>query len=263
MISISGHVIGLSMLLAFAYPVDARACQCSFPSLQGFVAQDGALPANARGVLWYSSDGLLTPPRQEHFEVFLHPSDPHSTPVDFELEPTEDPRLYKLVPDAGFVPGETYVFVAHGVELIGEEKPPEGSRDVLRVTVSETTLESASTLTLRAEPAFGPIEAPMLGACSGFRELPHATLTLELPEAVEPFKEQLVYTTLVNDAPWQAYLGQCHTPIPGRTSFGAARDRVYGACGSSLRIYITARLPGTSVVFTSETLELTLRCDPP
>jgi hypothetical protein len=81
----------------------------------------------------------------------------------------------------------------------------------------------------------------------------------------------LLYTTYVDDERWSHFTSFCATTEPGASWTSRSGNRLLAACDSSElesgelseglhRVRMQAQLPGTDLVFSTQTLEVELRC---
>jgi hypothetical protein len=110
------------------------------------------------------------------------------------------------------------------------------------------------------------------GSCGTSRESVYLDVDFAAPSGLADWpRELLLYTTYVDDERWSHFTSLCATTEPGASWTSRSGNRLLAACDSSElesgelsegvhRVRMQAQLPGTDLVFTTQTLEVELRC---
>lgn len=251
----------------------AQACSCAMPDALGFVAVSGELPANAKGVVWIGR----AKPSAKAIKVFRIGAKGKAAAVPFKIDALglwdkADPEysLFLIRPVKAMKPGERYRFVAkeHG-----------GSDDVPQTheyTVSDQPVTEASeAVELSATPVQSGTErvSDVSGMCSNSVAAVASNIRVILPQTWVPFREQLMYRTIVNDTPWHPKSSLCRTLMPGRSQQPTATDRVFRRCSADadsdagvankdarIVIEITAPTVDAKLLIRTKPLAITLNC---
>ena len=235
--------------------------------------EGGRLPSNASGVAWY---GHTFDPSNlsEWFTVeVLEANRFHSLPVS--AEPVDGfSHVYVIAPDGERLrPGATYRFTAHRVIQLSWWHVR------VEVTIDHEPLTEATGLDLIVAPAkIETISAAASISCGVPLRVSQFILEAILPEYAQPWREQFLYRTLINESTtWKpAFL--CPPLRPGRSWEGVGQDRIYAGCERPLDIALFPRwydrglrpgrhtvrmqaiLPGTGIVLETPIRSVTLRC---
>lgn len=246
----------------------AEACMCLFFPERGFVIAkpETTLPANARGLLW-AGTGL------ELKDVTVHRVTPQGylIPERFTLEPA-GPNLILVGLSDRPRPGQRYrfstaaipsrvedpinfEFTVGGPDAFGtaEEDDPMGraDRQTVDVVISDQrlVLERGQAELTSGPRQIGPFSEPQ--GCLDWRSstVGSAAVRLELPPAIEAFRDHLLYETFVNGERWSPRAAHCEQPIPGRSWRGVGEDLVYRPCSgtSAASVSATMRISAPSV----------------
>ena len=260
-------VAGATMLLSAAG--SALACSCPLMGDWGFIGPEaGRLPANAEGVAWYSRVGGRNSGLLDRFTVEVQEGN------EFRSIPAKVnavggfPGLYLVAPDGERMrPGVTYRFTVDEVEAYSE-----GNRQVL-VTIDREELPVETPIMLEVEPVMRySIRVSAGGSCSTVLSAANVRIATELGPAVQRWREQLLYRTLIDGGrSWHPTSTLCATVPGGRSWESVGRDRVYAACEASFNgstglargphtIKMQAILPGTNVVLDTPATTVDLNC---
>lgn len=249
-------VLALS-LLALASPRPADACSPP-PCWHGsFLPANGTIPANAPALLWRPTQG------QNPVDVKLTNV---GTGAKIAVEIVDDPAGKALVPVHPLVPGTTYRLAE--TTACDTAAPisvtfTAGPAAPLPTSVGTTKLESATHGDITISTA--------RGSCTVTVEAERATFTLEHSADVTPWKDLLIYQTIVDDRLWVAGGSINETIDVGGSWRGRGRDEVYRVCvdnqgeGRGLdegahRIAFHARLPGTTTDLAASTATIDTSC---
>lgn len=245
-------VIGLSVVLCFVAPQPVRGCSCSYPPHWGFISpENGRLPANAVGVLWFKPKEfdrryrLQQPPSER--EVATRITVEKRVRDRFERVPGIALRVdgfdgvFVVGPREGLAVGATYRFTDPGPLLDDEyrdwadEVRPLGSgpHRKVRVTVDAARLSANSPLTIEAGTTT-PVPIAVAsggGACAVFGEpIPHVTIQTGLVPEVERWRGQLLFRTLVDEEAWAGAESLCSLYPSGRSWRQVGQDTIYSTC---------------------------------
>jgi len=203
----------------------ASACSCPAPN-RGFMAPEGGrLPSNAKGVMWY---GIFrdSPNLAEWFTVEVLEADRYRE-LPVRVDPVDGfPGVYVVAPDGNRLrPGATYRFTANRVIQLSSWHVR------VEITVDQEPLTQATGLDLIVDPIrVRSIRAPASRSCSTSLLASQVDVDLAFPEYAQPWRDQLLYRTLVDDSkPWNPGV-LCPRLLPGRSWMGAGRDRIYAGC---------------------------------
>ncbi len=236
-------------LLVWAPPAGACICQRYD---QGFLIASGVvLPADAVGLPWWGTfpwkgDEIVAPPREWFRIERRDESGRRSLPVvirwiEDELTSlgTDSGRdvLILVGPKGGLEPGASYVFT---YTTPGGDGHPGWPRwrfeESIEVTVSRERVAwpraggAGSGLRILAR-RFDMLETETLrGSCSTSILAAQLVLELELPAALERWREVLSFSVLVNGSLWRPSSVLCLPTPPGRTLEGPSRIRLFADC---------------------------------
>ena len=148
----------------------------------------------------------------------------------------------------------------------------EGNRQVL-VTIDREELPVETPIMLEVEPVMRySIRVSAGGSCSTVLSAANVRIATELGPAVQRWREQLLYRTLIDGGrSWHPTSTLCATVPGGRSWESVGRDRVYAACEASFNgstglargphtIKMQAILPGTNVVLETPATTVDLNC---
>ncbi len=251
--------------------VVAEACSCAGPDAIGFVANNGELPANAKGVVWLG----VTKPKT--IKVYRLDAKGKAVAVPFKIDalgPWDksdgDVSLFLIRPSKAMKPGERYRFVTK--EHNGRDNKPQ----TREYTVSDQALaEVKDAVELSATPPKSGTEhvSDVSGMCSNDVAAVASDITVNLPKAWAPFAEQLMFRTSVNDKAWTPKSSLCHTLTPGRSQGATATDRVFRRCSADAAsdpgvaskdarvvIEITAPTVDAKLLISTKPLNVVLNC---
>lgn len=242
-----------------------------WPRCHRFVANNGELPANAKGVVWLG----VTKPKT--IKVYRLDAKGKAVAVPFKIDalgPWDktdgDVSLFLIRPSKTMKPGERYRFVTK--EHNGRDDKPQNRE----FTVSDQALAASTdpvALSASAPQAGTEHVSDGSGMCSNDVAAVASNITVALPKAWVPFSEQLMYRTIVNDKPWQPKSSMCRTLTPGRSQQATASDRVFRRCSADAAsdpgvaskdarvvIEITAPTVDAKLLISTKPLNVVLNC---
>lgn len=243
------------ILICLGHSPSVNACSCAFEPA-GFVGDSGGLlPANNQGVLW---EGRLDPTDEGVISIL----DPTEGDVPVEVEPASPSRgdLWLIRPKGGFKAGHHY-------ELTSRPGPRRTS--TLTVQVSDEDLASSAVGLEIGKSVALSRNVPQAASCSRVIEAAQIAVNMVVPEAVAPFLGFLTFETHLDGVnEWYAAESLCSRQIPGRSSAGIAKEQIYRNCevadgylsGGPHLVRMTARLPGTDVVLTTDDVQFEIPC---
>jgi hypothetical protein len=214
-------LLALPLLASLSRPADACSAPQCWPG--AFIPQDGAvIPENAPG--FYFRPSLQGgAPGDASFVHLTADSDP-STSLAFTAVPQPNGD-FVLVPDAPLLAGETYTLedrtVCNGAALRS------------RFTAGPTAPlpSSLGAVNLIGHGIFAEIDvATSSGSCSTKVEATIAQITLDRSATAEPWKDLLLYETLVDDKPWINQASINVRTDPGESWLGRGTDLLYRVC---------------------------------
>lgn len=253
----------MTLMLSSGLAAAAWACKCPGPIALGLLADDGALPANARGLLW---DYVPPAGSSQRTLPAIKLLGSNGQVMKLASEPVvlDGRKMALLRPADGFKPGQTYVFKGASAMSLNQK---------VTVTLSMTSLQKhPGSLELR----LGHLKrqevsiATHEGSC--FRKISAGVLPVEikLPQAAETFRSQLYYQTLVDNKLWHPLTSQCDLFLPGISWLGErGGDQLYTACDPGSKaglspgrhtVEMRALLPGTDLEYRSEKISVELSC---
>ena len=255
-------------------PVRSLACSCIFYEVWGFVDAGGLVPSNSRGLLWvgdFEPSGI--------FAIFAIPPveivGPSGEPLPVEYEFVSGRwfvSTWLFRPRGGFEAGRSYTFVTKRV-VMGHSLPEEIQRINIVVSEKAATAPVHPIALSIGEPTTARVPVPDSSSCSDKIEAVQLPVRMELPEALEEFRDQLYFETIIDskDA-WRPSLSACDPYRPGVSWRGKGVDLLFTACGNpgpaSTRglaagrhtVEMRASLPGTNVLIASSAAVVELRC---
>ena len=113
------------------------------------------------------------------------------------------------------------------------------------------------------------------GSCSVMVDADQVGVELALPAATVPWRDVLLYETLVDGRSWQPIRSLRQSLPAGESWSGRGTDRVYATCGipdgdgftgvaeGTHEVTMQATLAGTSLVLSADPLAVELACTPP
>ena len=213
---------GLAVVLTWRWGVStASACSCIGWGPYGFLAaKDGALPKNANGILWVGPDDELAP---QHIRVWRLSSTGVAWPVAFSLEKLGS-KLVLVKVKAPLSPGEKYrfetsMFDESRAAVVSTQNADGTSWQQVAFEVSRNalTLKGAHVALSASPPSKGIVEIASSGSCAEEIEAQRSEVHLVLPANMEPFRQQIMYSTFVNNVPWEPTDSVCNRFVPGRS----------------------------------------------
>jgi uncharacterized protein (TIGR03382 family) len=234
-----------------------------------FVPGDQArVPANVPALYWrpMSGDGITVTPEN----VSLVSTAAPTVPIAFTAQRLANGD-YLLVPDVPLVEGSSYRLTDHSQCDLGDERGPE-----ITFSAGPDAPLPSSLGTLSAAPsAVGPMNlATRSGSCFSEATVSQASIELVASTAAAAWMDVLHFETLVDGRPWYYATALGALTPPGTSPSGRARDRVFEVCdakdpgiGEGLAagahvVTMQATLPGSALVVISNSLQVTLACNP-
>lgn len=269
----------MAVLFSLAEMPESAACSCELFDATGFIAQDGALPANAKGVLWVGR----TKPEPGDIAVYILRRNHEPRAIAYTVTDLSDVLsrpwpVYLVSPKAKLSPGQRLRFVATNT---GRDKA-DGTHPIQTrnyVVSSKKLVAVATPLALTASPAtVGQLVLRTSGMCSSTATTANQALALVLPPALLPFVEQLWFETLVDGNVWQPATDVCDDDVPGRSWVGPAKDLIYRRCSTTrfakaeegvvsdavvVRMRVTAPSVAPDFQLESDTFDVKLTCPAP
>jgi MYXO-CTERM domain-containing protein len=275
-----------SLIAALGYSDRASACSCAEPTVNTLQVGAGRIPANAGGIVWWFAPGYLRDPAGPLSDFGLN--------VQTDLEQLRAMVSLQRQSAAGLQPVAAHIErLGTDTYLVRPDAPwSAGERYQLRVDAGEG-YGNPETRSVVADfdvvPALAqPSEAPQLqrseiqrgklpfmvrdGSCGTSRESVYLDVDFAAPSGLADWpRELLLYTTYVDDERWSHFTSFCATVEPGASWTSRSGNRLLAACDSSEvesgelseglhRVRMQAQLPGTDLVFSTQTLEVDLRC---
>lgn len=261
----------LSMIAAYVVlmPRTALACSCAGGNAHVYTA-DGNVPVDFQGI---------------PVTTTLYPKEPQAT---FTLEKWVDdawaPQTFTTTNRRQFGETEYYAgiimlqpdsfevgdrfrvhaendFIPHNSYEIEVSNPLPKIQGSVTIHIGDTVEENVSV------PAGGPCQEQVWAATR--------TVTIELPEEFEPYRDLFLYQTSLNDSVWLPRHGSCSSTVVGRTwQRNAGTDMIAATCEaqysdsstylpdpSSVTIKVNVFLPNSGVpIWTSDVIETDLNC---
>lgn len=272
-------VVCAVVLAALALPRAAAACTCSSGPARFLGTGSMTIPANGRGVVFWSGGGPWVidaggsnvawdpPPQTEEFTL-QRVSKGAGKPIPLRVEPIVEPAPWgkrgraawalRVVATEELLPGERYRFTG-----------PEDSS--LEVTVDKKRLENAAPLPLEIGPeAEGLLKVAAGMSCSMNAGAVWRAVSVKLPADVRSFLPALLVHTRVDGTLWRPSESYCTPTAPGRSWRGEGKELVYSVCegfaasssaGEGKHIVeMEVELPGAGVFLRSEKREITIAC---
>ena len=193
------RLTALAATLVAAAPAVADACSCRTQERgRFFLGAGGLLPPDAVGIPWDGPD--LAPlkagdlPRVTTFERH---DGAYRTPVRFTLK--REGALEFIVPEGGLRPGDRFT-----ITVLADRAGSVSTTATVTVGPAPIALDGATLVlskrrrgTVALRPEFSR------GQCSDDVEADIVQATVALPPALEPYREYLLYTTLVDGQPYR------------------------------------------------------------
>ena len=265
----------LLSVVSFSLPNRVFACKCVGFRDWGFVsATNGLLPSNAGGVLWWgelpakgASDGSTVRMRELREGAWI------DLPTEYEQVADLSPRgLWLFRPTGGFERGKTYELTTKRTDLRGFEVEKE-QRLVVEIADKPLVGRDRIVHLVVSKPTLKKVVVAAAASCQAAVDAAQVTIAMDLPEEVEPFRDQLYYETIIDgDKKWIVSQHLCSPPVPGVSWQGPGRDLLYSLCEESdialssglgegpHHVAMKASLPGTDFQISTGEVELELRC---
>ncbi len=267
-------IMGAGLVAASLVPASVFACSCSMPGLNTFqIGLDGLIPENAGGITWNASFASEDPAD----DIWVEQVDGDTrTRVDFTVV-SADENQYVIRPTSWAV-NNIYRFHAETGEGDGNDSGYlylEVGERIQEVEIQVGPALDASYVSQLSVSGLAPSALSLLakgGSCSDEFQGVALDLWMNIPRVTSG---GFNYTTLVDGEVWAPQTSLCTLVPPGESWVGRGRDRLVLACDSTLveeayrlesgshTVTMEARLPGTDIVFTTETQTVELTCPEP
>jgi MYXO-CTERM domain-containing protein len=256
--------LALTTLVASARPADACGPPACWPG--AFVPGDNTtVPENAPGLYWRPS---IVDNRSADPSMVSLVREGDTTPIP--VTPIAQGTDWVLVPQVPLVAGTRYV-LAESRECNGTA----GARATFTVGPSAPLPTTLGTLELLGHGNFMELEVGAGGSCSTTIGAMAVQVSLTAAPDIAPWKDLLVYETLVDGQPWFTEPSiNVRTP-PGGSWYGRGIDLLYRICEpdpSAARPGLTAggheaafraTLPGSSITLATPAQAFELMCASP
>jgi len=259
-----GGVVATAAML----PAAAFACSCSTALVNQFqIGGEGVIPVNALGVAWHTNLAGEVPADKIWVEQVEGDT---RTRVDFAIEsPLED--LYLIRP-ANWAQGHTYRIHAETDRFVAYPYTADDWIREVEVQVGPpvTTEPTGDIFVDTAKPDSIRISSNGGGCDTTFEGVGVGVYmrNLEIDYGL------LLFTTTVDGKAWAPRTDLCEANRPGESWVGRGQDRLVAVCDDSFvedfmlapgshTVSMSARLPGTDIIFTSEKVTVELTCPEP
>lgn len=293
---LAGSSIAAAIVL-HAAPVHACSCDFSGPGHYYLVA-GGGLPHDARGIPWHGLHELRRPedpPRSITDRVTLTQEiDGKTITIPFTVTAGrgDGDRIDILVPDEKFKPGSKYTvtvreYGGHGRGLYDRRDRYTGPKKRgKRVEYPPFPFLHENTATITILDEVPDVRGASLklsprsrqevtswgtnGGCMTRGEADIIDLNVELPPALEPYRDYLVYSTRVDGQLFSHVAGNCDWYPDGRSWLAKPGvDRLFSDCGEKNRgltpgehrVAITLSTPDGLRSFTTPEVMFTIGCN--
>ncbi|UQA62233.1 hypothetical protein [Polyangium aurulentum] len=271
---VPSSVLAASLLLLV--PDDARACSPGGCRTGVLVPSGGDVPASLPAVLWsperdfFSSEPIPIDPTQIELVQLTANGE---VPVQATATVRED-GLYLIAPAAPLLPDADYALRAGQFCSLAppEPWPTTATLHTTSAAPLPTTLGKLSVYAVKQ----GPLNVGTVsGGCIATITAASARIELGLAADAAPWRNVLMYQTIVDGVPWQGSSGPSDFSLGGSWQ-GRGKDLVYTACENSGEpfgvvglspgthsVKMLATLPGSDVALETEELSFELTCAPP
>jgi hypothetical protein len=250
----------------------ARACSCAGFQDWGFThPDDGALPKNARGLLWWGRSDPAKLATESPAKLRIQDlAEGRDLEVESEQIGEAGLPLWMVRPRGGLEVGKSYRFIFRR-----EIDPYSGGMDEQRVEVNVVDTElvrPSETKIALGKRKVAPLTVAAFVSCYADVDAAQVSVTWEFPEDLQQFAGHLYYETLVDGRPWRASRSLCSPPAPGMSWQGPGKELLYSLCGDPKgaanraleagphRLSMRATLPGSSIEIVSPEVDLNLVC---
>jgi len=271
---VPSSVLATSLLLLM--PNEAHACSPGGCRIGVLVPSGGDVPASLPAVLWS--------PEQDFFTSEPSPIDPTQielvqltangeVPVQATAAVRED-GLYLITPAAPLLPDADYELRA-GQFCSMAPPEPWPTTATLHTTSAAPLPMTLGKLSVYAVKQGSLNVATTGGGCIATVTAASERIELGLAADAAPWKNVLMYQTLVDGLPWQGSTGLSDFSL-GESWQGRGKDLVYTPCDNSgdefgiggvapgkHSVKMRATLPGTDVALETEEVSFELTCAPP
>lgn len=250
---------------------DARACSFDGCWLGALVPASGDVPASLPGFLWAPQNDPAHAVDPTKIELVLVTA-AGETPVAATATQVEDSGRYFITPAEPLLPNADYVMRA--AQFCYGEAPLEWPTQAIVHTTEAAALPTTlGTVKTYAAPE-GPLNvATANGTCSIDLIAVSRRVEIALSEEAAPWKNVLVYETLVDGQTWRPSGSMIDIAPLGGSWKGRGQDLVFTACGGGAdeaafevlaegmhTVQMRATIPGTSVALETELVEFELAC---
>ncbi len=252
---------------------DARAC--SFPEgcwPGAFLPSSGEVPASLPGFLWDPQADPAHEVDPTQIEL-VQVTAAGETPVAVTATPLENSGLHLVTPAAPLLPDADYRLRAK--QFCSGEAPVEWPTQAIVHTTSAAPLPTA----LGELKTFNVGEHMLNvvttnGGCFATVFLMSRRVEIALSEEASPWKNVLVYETLVDGQPWRPSRSMTDIVPLGGSWQGRGRDLVFTTCNEDDEAFfpgltegmhtlqMRATIPGTDVALETEPVGFELACPP-
>jgi hypothetical protein len=275
----------LTAALCVTWPARSRACSCGVQEPRFAVDPAVALPADARGVLYFAEGGWVVdpggatdlgyPPLPAASGFAIERAD--GAPIPHRIDVLREPGRWR---HAGVV---AYGLVVRADEalppgryrFIGPELDPFDKPEQVEVEIGPLAVPSGAAPTIALGPEeHGPLTVGVGVSCSAEVTAAHRTLAVTLPAELAPVASTLLYTTLVDGIEWRPSASFCTSIAPGDSWQGRGKERLFAVCDSPMpvdtglapnvehTVSVRVQAPGSRVVLSSAPVAVTLPCPP-
>jgi hypothetical protein len=242
-----GWMAAVGLLCAvFLAPKRSAACSCVYIKDWGFVSDEGLIPSNSRGLLWWGEfEGSTGTDQSPPVQIATASGEP--LPVEYELVTKDQSRksLWLFRPRDGFKIGQSYVFTTRRTfEYIGT-----GEEQRVSVTVSDQAAVSpAGPVALKiGEPIIDALQIAVGVSCSMRVNAAQLPIEMDLPKAMRAFRDYLYFETIIDGTNrWFASANLCAPKVPGASWRGKGVDLLFSTCGDT-QLSLTSREEGSGI----------------
>jgi hypothetical protein len=263
----SFHIAFVLLLVWHGSPRPLRACSCIVMRQGQFlVANNTVLPANAKGVAWWTGPRApgAAAPLASDFKVEEVTGKTTARTLPHPLTRLED-DVFLVAPRTPLRAERSYRFSGPGMG---------GAQQVTVIIDRVSLVPSRTRYPLGVSPVkTGSLRVRAGASCSAEMKAAQVEVALKHPASSPRFESGLLYRTLVDGKPtWHPTRSLCERLPPGRSWAGFGKDLIYASCTTSFgdgglsrgrhTVQLEAVLPGTSVRFLSEEKTIDLVCTP-
>ena len=235
--------LALTTLAASSRPADACGPPPCWPG--AFVpGHNATIPENAPGLYWRPSVRDLRRADPSTVRLVRYGD---TTPIP--VTPVAQGDDWVLVPQAPLVAGTQYV-----LEESQECNGGPGARAVFTVGPSAPLPTTLGRITYNGHAQPTELEVAAGGSCSLLVDVEYILAYVDRSPDVAPWKDLLLYETLVDGAPWRNQTSLNVLPEPGASWRGRGEDLLYRICEPSTHTLSPGLAPGSHEVAFRATL---------